>query len=80
MMEYDLQVMVDWFKATKLSLNLSKTVSMRFWTSTDNFELKIENFVIPLVTNTKFLGVHIDNQWTWYVHVNHLIEKLNTNR
>ena len=80
MMEHDLYLMVDWFKANKLLLNLSKTVAMRFWTSTNKFELKIENFVIPLVESTKFLGVHIDNQLTWHEHANYLINKLNTNR
>ena len=79
-MEYDLQIMVDWFKANKLSLNLSKTVAMKFWTNKDKFELKIDNYTIPLIASTKFLRVHIDNQLTWYVHANHLIEKLNTNR
>ena len=80
MMEYDLQIMLDRFKANKLSLNLCKTMAMKFWTNKDKFELKIDNYVIPLIASTKFLGVHIDNQLTWYVHANHLIEKLNTNR
>ena len=80
MMGHDHYLMVDWFNANKLSLNLSKTVAMRFWTSTNKFELKIENFVIPLVESTKFLGVHIDNQLAWHEHANYLINKLNTNR
>ena len=74
MVEYDLQIMVDWFKANKLSLNLSKTVAMKFWTKKDKFELKIYNYVIPLVASAKFLRVHIDNQLTWYVHANHLMK------
>ena len=61
MLEHDLCLMVDWFKSNKLSLNLNKTVAMHFWTNNSKFELKIEDFVIPLVESTKFLGVHINN-------------------
>ena len=72
--------MVNWFNANKLSLNLNKTGTMKFWTGTANFELKVNGQCLPLVSKTKFLGLLIDNNLTWHSHVNHLIEKLNTNR
>ena len=29
--EHDMSLLMDWFRANKLSLNISKTVVMRFW-------------------------------------------------
>ena len=36
-LEHNLNFMSEWFKANKLSLNLSKTVGVKFWDN--NFEL-----------------------------------------
>ena len=80
MMEHDLSMMSDWFSANKLSLNLTKTVAIKFWNNTLNFQLRINNCEIPLVHSTKFLGVHLDSQLSWYIHINGLIEKLNNNK
>ena len=80
MMEHDLSMMSDWFSANKLSLNLTKTVAIKFWKNTPNFQLRINNSEIPFVHSTKFLGVHLDSQLSWYVHINGLIEKLNNNK
>ena len=80
MMEHDLSMMLDWFSANKLSLNLTKTVAIKFWNKTPNFQLRINNSEIPFVHSTKFLGVHLDSQLSWYIHINGLIEKLNNNR
>ena len=79
-MEHDRKLMVDWFCANKLSLNLNKTVVMEFWGSNDKFDLKVNDYTILQVCNTRFLGVYIDNQLTWFTLLNYLIEKLNTNR
>ena len=35
---------------------------------------------IPLVTNTRFLGVHLYNELTWNIHLNQLIDKIQTNK
>ena len=40
----------------------------------------MNNFNIPIVSNTMFLGVHLDNQITWTVHINGLLEKIHLNR
>ena len=80
MMEHDLNLMTNWFCANKLSLNLDKTIVIQFWNNKTNFQLHVNNFNIPIVSNTKFLGVHLDNQITWTVHINGLLEKIHLNR
>ena len=50
MLENDLNHMASWFSADKLSLNLSKTVAMKFWSTTDekNLQLKIRGHMYHL--------------------------------
>ena len=80
MLEYDLNLMTDWFNANKLSLNLHKSAAMKFWNNNTNLELRVDNVKIPVVESKKFLGVQIDNQLTWHNHVNHLVNKLRINK
>ena len=80
MMEHDLNLLTNWFCANKLPLNLDKTVAIKFWNYKTNFQLHVNNFKIPIVSNIKFLGVHLDNQITWTVHINVLLEKIHLNR
>ena len=79
-LEHDFRLTIDWFKGNKLSLNLDKTVGMKFWDSDNNFKLNIDDTTIPMHSSTKFLGVHIDRNLSWQTHLNHLIEKLNNTR
>ena len=56
-MLHDMELLITWFKYNKLSLNLGKSVLMKFWEDTTNDEnFAIDGIVIPEVTNTKFLG------------------------
>ena len=80
MIDIDLQLMQSWFNANKLSLNVEKTVAMKFWDDKGDFQVNINGWNIPLVRTTKFLGVYIDNMLSWHPHINHIIEKLNNNR
>ena len=64
----------------KLSLNLSKTVIMNFWSSNTNFSITVDGSPIPVVSHTKFLGVHLDSELSWHIHLNTLIEKIQTNK
>ena len=43
MLEHDLNIMIDWFNANKLSLNLQKTVAMQFWNNNTNLNLQVDN-------------------------------------
>ena len=78
---HELNLLFDWFKANKLSLNLRKTVYMAFFVPQDlaqtvtNGEIKIPN-----VYTTKFLGIHIDDQLNWKHHYTVLYDKLKLNK
>ena len=77
----DMILLVDWFKANKLSLNLNKTVGMKFWHAEDEqFDLNLDGLSIPLVKLTKFLGVSIDDKLTWKKHATNVWNKINVTK
>ena len=78
--EHDLEILMNWFKANQLSLNLSKTVQLNFWEDKINRNISVSGTEIPLVTSTKFLGVYLDNTLSWKDHVSHLHNKLMANK
>ena len=67
-----------WFKVNKLSLNVAKTNFIVFSgrKRVDNAELKIDNTHIDRVYVTKFLGVLIDDRFTWKQHISNIKVKL----
>ena len=73
-LEHDLNLMIDWFKANKLSLNLGKMVGIKFWDTTKSFSLHVNSMSIQMADCTKFLGVYIDQRLTWQTHVTHLLD------
>ena len=73
----ELQNLSSWFKANKLSLNVTKTNFMIFSNVCDNFVK--DNIIIELdgkqlerVTTSKFLGVFIDDELSWKPHISHV--------
>ena len=80
-MQHDMATLIDWFKANKLSLNLSKSVLLRFWRDEKEprENLNIHGLYIPEVDTTKFLGVHLDKNLSWDDHPTQLVNKLNSN-
>ena len=81
-MQHDMTTLMDWFKANKLSLNLTKSVMIRFWNedSQPGENLDIHGLYIPEVDSTKFLGIHLDKNLSWDDHITQLVNKLNRNR
>ena len=73
-------ILFDWFKANQLSLNLSKTVLMKFWPENTKYDIAIEGNTIPQVRATKFLGITIDDELNWRSHINNLHSKLQANK
>ena len=79
--EHDMKLMLDWFNANQLSLNLEKTVLLKFWSNDKSFEIKIQDQVIKkLFKNTKFLGITTDENLTWNDQANVLYNKVVTNK
>ena len=42
----------------------------------DENSIVIDGNIIPFTTNTKFLGINIDNNLTWKAHINHMTTKI----
>ena len=76
----ELLVLQNWFLANKLSLNLSKTQSMLFTFSSlarsVPLQISINGSPINQVSNTKFLGLYIDEKLNWSSHINYISTKL----
>ena len=78
--DHDVNLLLNWFKANKLSLNLQKTVMMWYGKNSNSINMKIEDTTIPLVKYTKFQGVYLDDDLTWHTHINHILDKIQTNK
>ena len=59
-----------WFLANKLTLNPTKTCYMVFSSKKDeNIKLLIDNTEIKKVKFCKYLGIYIDDELNWKVHI-----------
>ena len=78
-MEQDLEKLVSWFKANKLTLNAEKTVCMLFQKPGKNeqIHLTIDKVTLQNQRETKFLGLWLDDQLSWKSHIQKLLLKLN---
>ena len=77
----DLNILADWFRANKLTLNVSKTVYMTFnVTGCNNINLVIGDEKLPYVTSTKFLGIWLDSGLSWNEHLSKLHTRLKQNQ
>ena len=70
-----------WFAHNKLTLNYGKTEFINFSKPTvcppgDKWDLMIDGKSIREVSETKFLGVYIDRNISWRVHVSKIIAKI----
>ena len=81
-MHHDFEILLDWFRSNKLSLNMSKTVLMRFWKNTEKKSpaFVIEGCIIPEVTHTKFLSVYVDCHLNWDYHIGQVYYKIKMNQ
>ena len=80
-LEHDMSLLIAWYKVNQLSLNISKTVLIKFWPNNDKeFRIKVGQADVINQTHTKFLGVTIDDQLTWREHCNTLYNKLLVNK
>ena len=49
MLNRDLEMLLDWFRANQLSINIEKTVMMQFWSKHDKIKIRVMNNPIPSV-------------------------------
>ena len=70
----------DWFAHSRLTLNYSKTEFIEFCKPTNgsssSLDLKLDGSLIKEVNDSKFLGVHIDKNISWRVHIGKIIAKI----
>ena len=72
LMNEDLDCLTDWFRANKLSLNVSKTNYMIFSNQNlvnNDHELKLANCPLSKTACAKFLGLYIDENLKWNEHI-----------
>ena len=79
----ELDKIVDWLNANKMSLNVDKTHYIIFTMPgkkiKSNHDVFISGYKISEVISTKFLGVIIDQNLTWKYHIDHLCSKASKN-
>ena len=71
-----LDVAHEWFKSNLLFLNLSKTTYLQFLTKNRqklDLNITLRNNQITSSTNTKFLGLTIEETLSWKCHTNHIL-------
>ena len=70
----------QWFTNNKLIVNEGKTVSMQFCVSNkqSHAPLKMNNMQLADVKVTKFLGLSIQSNLKWNIHINELNTKLSS--
>ena len=80
--EQDMTVLMDWFRANKLTLNLEKTACILFRKSGNKQEIRlnIDGTEIDSTNNTKFLGLWLDSHLNWSMHLSKLFTKLKQNK
>ena len=75
-----MEVLSDWFRVNKLSLNMSKTVHVHFWHKEETIDVEVNKEIIPRVTTTKFLRVWLDEKLSWENQYEHVMQKIQSNR
>ena len=80
MMNTELKNIYKWVLSNKLSLNIDKTNFMVFKTKNKrvlaNNDVKINNTKLTRVISTKFLGIILDENLTWFNHITYLKTKI----
>lgn len=67
-----------WLSCNKLSLNVDKSNYLIFAGKkrVENYEIRICNNSIQQRNSLKYLGINIDDQLNWNIHINHVNSKL----
>ena len=77
---HDLKLLCEWLRANKISLNSSKTELILFRskqkTINKNLNFRISGQKLHPQTSVKYLGVQIDEHFTFHTHLKTLVQKL----
>ena len=71
----------DWMRTNNLFINYTKTVCMLFGTrymlsKCNEIDIKIRDICIEQVKSTKYLGIHIDRELKWDMHIENMCQKI----
>ena len=80
-MNEEIDIISQWLKVNKLVLNISKTNYMVMSSKKNKIpedlcKIKINGHQIEQVSETKFLGVMIDNKMSWKSHIDYINSKI----
>ena len=79
-LEHNMALLMEWYKANKLSLNVNKTVLLKFWPERKSLDINANGVTITNEDHTKFLGVLLDDCLTWKDHSNMVLNKVQINQ
>lgn len=81
-MEHDLRILMDYFNANLLSLNLTKTKYMLFHSPrkkiANHANPRLNQIDIDMVDDFKYLGIHLDSTLSWDRQIRHVEHKLSS--
>ena len=77
----DLKIILDWFRANSLTLNVQKMNYLLFTPDKRKHAvyLNVDNVIIKPSNKTKFLGVIVDDNLEWTQHVKNVLTKMKCN-
>ena len=77
----ELEYVSDWLKVSKLTLNVKKKKIMLFSNSISNLpgNVTFNNTVLEKVDTIKFLGLTIDENLSWKIHINNISKTISRN-
>ena len=74
----ELTEIAEWLKVNKLTLNINKTLCMLYSKKHNpaDISIKLEGKLINRMSETKFLGVIIDDKLNWKAHISYISSKI----
>jgi len=76
-MNTDLSQLTSWLRINKLTLNVKKTHYILFGNKKNlSLNVKIGDNCLEKKMSTRYLGLIIDSQLSWNLHINHVKEKI----
>ena len=69
-LQHHLNILQAWFDTWKIKVNQAKSIHVTFTTKrTLCPPVAMNNVLIPIQTDVKYLGLHLDQRLTWRTHI-----------